>query len=305
MDDLIDSKLDLYSDFLDEDQIHDIWNQVRLGNKWVGELTNKKKNGESFSEMVSLLPIINDQGETLHYLRISEDMTDQKNTLELLHKSEMLSAVGQLAAGIAHEIRNPLTSLKGFTKLLDRNTDKKNYTQIMLAELDRIETIISELLMLARPQKLHFENTDVIRILQDVITLLDPQALLNNVEIITKIARDIPPIRCVQNQLKQVFINLIKNGIEAMPHGGDLIIKGRMTEDNDIWLSFIDHGVGIAEDKIPKLGSPFYTTKDDGTGLGLMVSYKIIENHQGMIDIRSVLGKGSTVDVILKSTSVK
>lgn len=301
MNELIDSKLELYSDLLDEDQIKDIWSQVSSGNKWVGELKNRKKNGEFFSEMVSILPIINDQGETLHYLRISEDMTEQKNTLELLHKSEMLSAVGQLAAGIAHEIRNPLTALKGFTKLLDRDTNKKQYTQIMASELERIETIISELLMLARPQKLHFENVDVIRVLQEVIMLLDPQTLLNNVEIVTKIARDIPPIRCIQNQLKQVFINLIKNGIEAMPHGGDLIIKVRLNEDNDIWMSFIDHGVGISEDKIAKLGSPFYTTKEDGTGLGLMVSYKIIENHQGSIKIHSVLGKGSTVDIILKS----
>lgn len=303
--DLIDSKLELQSDILDENQILDIWNQVNQGNKWVGELTNKKKNGENFSEMVSLLPVINEQGETLHYLRISEDMTDQKNTLEMLHKSEMLSAVGQLAAGIAHEIRNPLTALKGFTKLLDRNTDKKNYTQIMLAELDRIEIIISELLILARPQKLNFEKNDIIQILNDVILLLDPEALLNNVEIVTKIAQEIPPITCIQNQLKQVFINLIKNGIEAMPHGGDLIIKVRMTENNEIWMSFTDHGVGIAEDKISKLGSPFYTTKNDGTGLGLMVSYKIIENHQGTIDIRSVLGKGSTVDVILKCITAK
>ncbi len=301
MNELIDSKLELYSDLLDEEQIQEIWSQVSMGNKWVGELRNRRKNGEFFSEMVSLLPIINDQGETLHYLRISEDMTDQKNTLELLHKSEMLSAVGQLAAGIAHEIRNPLTALKGFTKLLDRDTNKKQYTQIMTSELERIETIISELLMLARPQKLHFEIVDVVRVLQDVIMLLDPQTLLNNVEIVTKIAPDIPPIRCIQNQLKQVFINLIKNGIEAMPRGGDLIIKVRLNEDNDIWISFIDHGVGIPEEKIAKLGSPFYTTKEDGTGLGLMVSYKIIENHQGEIKIHSVLGKGSTVDIILKS----
>jgi len=301
MNELIDKELELYSDLLGEDQIEDIWNQVCLGEKWVGELMNKRKNGELFSEMVSLLPIINEQGETLHYLRISEDMTDQKNTLEMLHKSEMLSAVGQLAAGIAHEIRNPLTALKGFTKLIDRNTDKKNYTQIMLAELDRIETIISELLILARPQKLNFENADVIGILQDVIMLLDPQALLNNVEIVTKIAPGIPPIRCIQNQLKQVFINIVKNGIEAMPSGGDLVIKVRINEDNNIWMSFTDHGMGIPQDKIAKLGSPFYTTKEEGTGLGLMVSYKIIENHQGSIDIRSVLGKGSTVEVILKT----
>ena len=305
MDELADTQLELYSHNLSIEQIKDIWAKVALGKRWVGELLNRKKTGEISFEHVSLLPIKDAQGEIIHFLKISEDISEQKHTLELLHKSEMLSAVGQLAAGIAHEIRNPLTALKGFTKLLEPTTVKKNYIQIMSSELDRIETIISELLMLARPQKMHFEKKDVLIILQDVIMLLESQANLNNVEIITKFASSIPLINCVQNQLKQVFINIIKNGIEAMPRGGHLIVIVKKLVSNELLISFIDHGVGIPENKIPKIGDPFYTTKDNGTGLGLMVSFKIIENHQGTIALNSTLGKGTTVDIKLNLEKIK
>jgi two-component system CheB/CheR fusion protein len=212
----------------------------------------------------------------------------------------MLSAVGQLAAGIAHEIRNPLTALKGFTKLLEPITEKKNYLEIMSSELDRIETIISELLMLAKPQKIQFEQHNVSVILQEVIMLLDTQAILNNVEIITKFAEPVPLINCVQNQLKQVFINVLKNGIEAMPEGGHLIVKLKVEDNNKVLISFTDHGVGIPKSKILELGTPFYTTKQNGTGLGLMMSYKIIENHHGNIQITSTRGRGTTVTITLR-----
>jgi signal transduction histidine kinase len=171
----------------------------------------------------------------------------------------------------------------------------------MTSELDRIEMIISELLMLARPQMLHFEQMDVLVVIKDVIMLLDGQAILKNVEIITKFPEGLPLIHGVQNQLKQVFINIVKNGIESMPNGGDFIIKVKLIEDKRILISFTDHGVGIPENIIRKLGDPFYSTKENGTGLGLMVSYKIIENHQGVVDIKSDVGKGTTFDITLKS----
>jgi two-component system CheB/CheR fusion protein len=299
LEDLVNTKLALYSDDLTAEQLLEIWDHVQTGEKWVGELMNKRKNGESFAELVTLMPIKDEDNHIIHYLRVSEDITEQKNTLELLYKSDMLSVVGQLAAGIAHEIRNPLTALKGFTKLLEPDTKKKNYIEIMTSELNRIETIISELLMLARPQMLHFDKRNILDILKDVIMLLEGQAILSNVEIITKFSEELPLIQCVQNQLKQVFINIVKNGIESMPQGGDLIIKAKLLDDNKILISFTDHGVGIPENKIPKIGDPFYSTKENGTGLGLMVSYKIIENHQGTIEIKSIVGKGSTFDIIL------
>lgn len=302
LDELLDTRLELYSDKLSNEQLREIWVDVAARKNWVGELVNTKKNGESYYEVASLKPIVNHTGEVTHYLKISEDLTEKYHTLELLQKSELMSAVGQLAAGIAHEIRNPLTVLKGFLDLIAPDMEKKHYIDIMASEFARIETIVNELLLLARPQEVHFEKENVMTILQDVIMLIETQATLNNVEIITKYTSPIPWVICVQNQLKQVFINILKNGIEAMPQGGNLIVKVNWIEPDAISISIIDQGEGIADDKIPKLGTPFYTTKEDGTGLGLLVSSKIIENHQGRIEFQSQLGKGTVVDIILKAT---
>jgi signal transduction histidine kinase len=169
----------------------------------------------------------------------------------------------------------------------------------MTAELERIESIISELLVLAKPQIWNFHKKDVIVVLKDVIMLLDTQAIMNNVEIVASFEADLPPVPCVENQLKQVFINILKNGIEAMPRGGKLMVAAEIYDSKYIQIRFIDEGCGIPEEKIPKLGEPFYSTKDKGTGLGLMVSFKIIENHKGKITIKSEMDKGTIVDILL------
>lgn len=230
-------------------------------------------------------------------------MSERRHTEELLRKSEMLSAVGQLAAGIAHEIRNPLTALKGFTKLLRSGAHNDSYLSIMSAELERIEQIVSELLVLAKPQAVDYLPKSVSSILNDVIMLLDTQAIITNVEIVNEIDDPLPLISCVENQLKQVFINVVKNGVEAMPDGGQLIVRARLAADGMVNIGFIDHGCGIPEKKLARLGEPFYTTKSNGTGLGLMVSYKIIENHQGVMVITSKENVGTAVVIQLPTIS--
>ncbi|GIP32742.1 PAS domain S-box protein [Paenibacillus sp. J2TS4] len=228
------------------------------------------------------------------------DITERIKTEELLRKSDKLSVVGQLAAGVAHEIRNPLTSLKGFVQLLKaKKQGQEQYLDIMLSELDRINYIVSEFMVIAKPQVINFRPKDVNRILWDVIPLLDTQAIMNNVQIQMKAEKNLPHIHCDENQLKQVFINILKNAIESMPTGGKIRIKVKGDLKGKLQVRIIDQGSGIAPDRLPQLGEPFYTTKEKGTGLGLMVCYKIIEMHRGTIKIKSKLNQGTTVDITL------
>ncbi|MGN7359015.1 chemotaxis protein CheB [Paenibacillus sp. SAF-054] len=279
-----------------EHSIDEIMHLAKAGDLWKGELMGLKKNGEYYFESAKMIPIKDKRGQIIHFVKLSEDLSERKHAEEMLRKTEMLSAVGQLAAGIAHEVRNPLTALKGFTKLISSKGGNESYIGIMLNELDRIEQIVSELLVLAKPQAVDFIEKDLQPILEDVMMLLESQANMNNVEMKAIFESGLKAL-CVENQLKQVFINVLKNAIEAMPTGGKLSVLAGIRENRDIVIQCIDNGAGISESKLAKLGEPFYSTKDKGTGLGLMVSYKIIQNHQGTIGFESEEGKGTTVTI--------
>jgi two-component system, sporulation sensor kinase A len=230
---------------------------------------------------------------------IIRDVTDRKRAEELMLYSEKLSIAGQLAAGIAHEIRNPLTAIKGFLQLVEIDVkDKKQYFDIIYSELKRIELILSELLVLAKPQEVVFRPALTSLLLKDVVTLLETQAILQGVEIHLDIKDENTLIYCDENQMKQVFINFIKNAIDAMPNGGNLYIHHER-ENNYLKIRFTDEGCGIPEEILKKIWEPFYTTKEKGTGLGLMVSYKIIENHLGLVSVNSKVNEGTTFEIKL------
>jgi two-component system, sporulation sensor kinase A len=232
---------------------------------------------------------------------VLSDVTERKRTEDLLRTSEKLAVLGQLAAGIAHEIRNPLTALKGFVQLLkSKNHENNKYYDIMHSEIERINLIVSEFMFLARPAPDNFQQSNVCSLVRHTITLLESQALLTNVQIQTNFESETVWIKCIENQIKQVFLNLMKNAIEAMPEGGNVIVEITVPIDVKlVTIRFTDRGRGIAPDYIAKLGEPFYTTKETGTGLGLMVSYNIIISHKGGINISSELGKGTIVEVVL------
>lgn len=239
-----------------------------------------------------------DRNPAIHVL--VRDITERKATQQLLRNQEKLSLAGQLAAGIAHEIRNPLTSLKGFLQLMQAHgTGKLEYFQIMSSELNRIEGIVSEMLSLAKPAAVQFKESDLVELLTHVVTLLETKAIMNNVVI--KVSYEVTEaiINCDANQLKQAFINFIKNGIEAMPDGGEIFIHLCSADDTGYQIGFIDQGCGISEAQLEKLGEPFFTTKHFGTGLGFMMSEKIIRQHQGSIQIESKLYQGTKVLVEL------
>ena len=274
---------------------------VHYGSQVSGfETVRQHKEGQLINVSLTVSPIRNDKGEIVAFATISRDITERKHTEELLRRSEKLSVVGQLAAGVAHEIRNPLTTLRGFVQLQkNKRIGNVQHLEIMLSELDRINFIVSEFLILAKPQVNHFQYHDLQQILQDIILLLDSQANMNNIQLHAEFIKDLAPINCEENQLKQVFINVIKNGMESMPSGGTIRIQVSNIGTTRVMVRIVDEGVGIAENQISRLGEPFFTNKDSGTGLGLMISQQIIANHKGNLLIRSELGIGTTVDIIL------
>ncbi|MGE1013022.1 PAS domain-containing sensor histidine kinase [Bacillus wiedmannii] len=237
---------------------------------------------------------------------IVRDITERKKTEELLNKSDTLAAIGQLAAGVAHEVRNPLTVIKGFIQLFQINKeDQEKYFDLMLSEIDRIEAILQEFLSIAKTDEINTEQKNIYQIYKNVVSLMNTKAIMTNIQVeLYADTKDIS-IECSENQLKQVFINILQNSIEAMPDGGKITIHIKEINDEGVIIHVIDEGIGIPEERIKRLGEPFYSTKEKGTGIGLMLSYKIIESHQGKISIMSEVGVGTTVTIYLPKAQIK
>lgn len=261
------------------------------------EYRYKLENGKWIHLESKGMPFYTD-GENHYFFNVTRDITERKQNEELLLKAEKLSVIGELAASIAHEIRNPLTSLKGFIQYLQPViSDNSVFTNIMLAELDRINFIVSELLVLARPQNLHVKPIILHSIIDHVIKLLESEANLKNIKIVKKLADMSVRINGEENQIKQVFINIMKNSLDAIEANGEIRIQTKRLNDHQVLIRFSDNGCGISKELLPRLGEPFYTTREKGTGLGLLVSNKIIKDHQGSIHITSEINKGTIVDI--------
>jgi PAS domain S-box-containing protein len=247
------------------------------------------------------------EGET-YILCIGNDVTQKKRDAEVILKTEKMSVIGELAASIAHEIRNPLTSIKGFVQFLQEDELMKqrgDHLRVMSEEIDRINEVVGELLLIAKPQMQTVLSVDLKAVIEDVLTLMKSSALQNNISLMLNHEADLFKVSGNKNHLKQVFINLVKNAIESMPDGGTVETAIERSADGSIRISISDEGIGLSQERMEKLGEPFYTTKDKGTGLGLTVCYKIIrEEHAGEILFESEEGRGTTVHIILPAESI-
>ncbi|WP_081773159.1 PAS domain S-box protein [Bacillus sp. EB01] len=291
----------LNSGYHSKEFFKDLWRTIGQGNVWKGEIKNSAKDGTSYWVDTTIVPFLNDKGKPYQYLAIRNDITERKKTEEMLHRQDKLAAVGQLAAGVAHEIRNPLTSMKGYAEFLqldEKDPERLEFLNIILDEIDRVNGIVEDFMVLAKPKAVELEEKNVVPVLRNVVSLLEFEARKKNVRLHFDCNSEIIQIECDENRLKQVFLNFIKNGIEAMPNGGDLHVKTVIVQGN-VQISIQDTGVGIPEEKLKKLGEPFYTTKKNGNGLGLMVSFKIIESHNGKVFVESEQNKGTTFNIVL------
>lgn len=235
-------------------------------------------------------------------IAIFKDLAELKNLERRVKRSEHLALLGEMAASVAHEIRNPLSSVSGFAQLIaektENNDKRKLFAQIVLEESQRIERIIANTLLFSRDTPRTAAPADINEVITSCVTARSDKAERASVKIALDLDPDLPPVKGNTGQLEQVFNNLILNAIQAMPEGGDVSIVTR-THDDMVKATVKDTGPGIPPGMADTIFLPFFTTKHDGTGLGLSVCRKIVEDHNGYLEVDSKLGQGATFKVTL------
>jgi signal transduction histidine kinase len=235
--------------------------------------------------------------------KIQKTTADLRKTEDQLIRSEKLAALGQLAAGIAHEIRNPLTSINILIHSLTENFPPENThredLQVIEEEISRINEIVDQFLRFARPAPPLLQKADALSIFEETLQLLRPQMEKHRI-IVQKEFQVFPRISMDREQMKQVILNLLLNAVQAMPNGGHLTLRGQVSEkDRWVTLSIQDSGIGIPSEDMNKLFDPFFSTKEGGIGLGLSIAHRIIDQHHGKIEVESAPGKGTLLTVWL------
>jgi len=270
-----------------------------------GERKEKGGNGEERTWEVSAFPLAIRPGKVFQVIHQLKDISEKKWLEAQMIQAEKLASLGKLAAGVAHEINNPLASLSIFTELLQRreriDEETQRYLMAMEENVDRMAKIVRGLLDFSRPTPRHLGPLDLQEVIENSLGILEKHSLFQNVEVSCEFAEDLPLVRGDSLELEQVCLNLFLNAAQSMAHGGHLWIKAQRANDPFIRVSVQDSGSGIAPDLITRIFDPFFTTKapGKGTGLGLSVVRRIIENHQGRISVESELGKGSTFTFLL------
>jgi|GEM_PF-1857108 len=263
-----------------------------------------KSDGQKQFLDVSICTLTSPSGLDIGYTAVFDDITQKRNLEQFYRQAERLAAAGRLAAGAAHEIRNPLTSIRGFIQLIQNalpsNDPCWEYARIVISEADRIDEIIKELLILARPHTPKAKDFDLHRVLDETSVLAGSQALLHGVVLTKTYDANVPVMYGDPEQLKQVFLNLTLNSIQAMPNGGKLDITTRFqTSESFVVIEFRDSGYGIEAKDLPKIFDPFFTGKGEGTGLGLSVVRRIVESHGGSVRVDSVVERGTAFWIML------
>lgn len=252
--------------------------------------------GNDFYWLAIVNPIV-EKGETVSLIIYAIDLMERKKSEEQLIQTEKLALVGELAAGIGHELRNPLTAIRGFLKFMRENKDgvREEFFDIIDSEIESLNHIASELMILAKPQEQQFVNLNMIQLLDEVVFLLEPEAFRQGIKMVKNYREEKVPVFGEKYQLKQVLINLIKNAIDALDgHPEGKIAIDCVHDVAQVSVKITDNGSGIPKEILEKLGEPFYTTKEKGTGLGLLVTYRIVKNHEGKIKCESEEGKGTS-----------
>ncbi len=253
---------------------------------------------------LSAAPLKDDAGRELGSVLLIKDLREIRDLQEKVRRSERLASLGRLAAGVAHEIRNPLSSIRGFAqyfrKRFSGQAEEEGYASVMIKEVDRLNRVITELLEFAGPKEPHRERQAIEAIVEHALKLLAPDLSAGKVTVVREYEPGLPPIPVDRDQLSQVFINILLNAVQSMGEGGEIrIALRRRIPPPGIEASVTDTGAGIPAEDLEKVFEPFFSRKRKGTGLGLAIVHQIVTGHQGEIGVESEAGKGTTFRITL------
>jgi two-component system sensor histidine kinase HydH len=258
---------------------------------------------------VSASKITNEEGQFVGQVLILRDLGEVRRLQDEVRRKEKLAAIGGLAAGVAHEIRNPLSSIKGlasyFKNKFEDDSDDKEAAGVMIQEVDRLNRVISELLEFARPTQLNPKSTDINELLEHSVRLIQQEAATKGIKIKLNLSQQRLSAEIDSDRFSQCLLNLYLNALQAMENGGQLTIENSITEESLIKIEIKDTGSGIKSEDLNKIFDPYFTTKTKGTGLGLAIVHKIIEAHRGDIKIRSISEQGTAFTIVIPIKQIR
>ncbi len=283
-------------------------NRLVRGERDVVEAEAELRVGdERLPVSLSASSLIDENDRTSGAVILFQDLREVEELKAEVERARHLAAIGRLAAGVAHEVRNPLSSLKGFAQFLrgkfKPGSDEERYSDIMIEEVERLDRVVQELLDFAKPVEPVRRAADPNALVEEALALVSEDAGFRNVSIVRRMTADLPPVLVDQFQMRQALLNILLNAIEAMGGGGTLTVETALGADPDapstdsagqVSMSVTDTGPGLNVDELDKLFEPFYTTKQKGTGLGLTIVSRLVEQNGGHISISSAVGEGTT-----------
>ena len=281
-----------------------VWDTISAGKVWNGEVENRRKDGSPLFTQLLISPIIDAEGIVVGYLGAHRDVTEQKHLEQQLMHSQKMESIGTLAAGIAHEVGNPLTSISSIVQVLMRTVADefaKDKLSLVQSQVHRITKIIRDLVDFSRPSNYQVQPTDIVKTLTESIEIVKMGKKAKRITFVTHVRMQIPLLSLVPDQISQVFINILLNAVDALQGTDGTITTEVERNTEDIRVRISDDGCGISPENLPKIFEPFFTTKrvGEGTGLGLWVSYGIVKSFGGDITVSSIRRQRTSFCVIL------
>ena len=281
-----------------------VWEYIMSRKVWVGEVVNRRKDGNPFHSELVISPIVDGDNHIVGFLGAHRDITEQKILEQQLVRSQKMESIGTLAAGIAHEVGNPLTSISSLVQVIQRSTSDefaKEKLELIRNQINRIARIIRDLVDFSRPSEYVPQPTDVNKVVREALNIVQYGKKVKDISFSLELSESLPLLSVVPDQLAQVFINILMNAVDALEgRPGSIWIDSHLRNEH-VEVSVRDSGRGVAAADREKIFEPFFTTKTvgHGTGLGLWVSYGIVQSFGGDIQLASEQGRGTTFKILL------